>query len=327
MSGGRDPGTAPGAAFYCVADERYFVGAVSLVNSLRLLGHREPIHVLDCGLTEPQRELLAAQATLHSARGDSPPWLLKTEAPLAAPAEAMILLDTDMVATRSLRPLAERAVEGRIVVFANPVQRRTDGWGELLGLGPMRGMPYVSSAAIAAEGELGGRILNLLSDLQGHVDFDRTWWRAGESDYPWLYADQDILNAILATRVDEDRIDVLDEQLAPTPPFSGLRLLDEQGLRCAYADGTEPYLVHHHVVKPWLQPTHHGIYSRLMRRLLIGPDLAIRVPEAEIPPHMRGGIRAWALRARVNARERVRWHVREPLAARVRGRGADGRKG
>ena len=31
------------AAFYCVADERYFLGAVGLVNSLRLVGHDEPV--------------------------------------------------------------------------------------------------------------------------------------------------------------------------------------------------------------------------------------------------------------------------------------------
>ena len=42
--------SAPRAAFYCVADERYFLGAVGMLNSLRLLGHAEPIYVLDCGV-------------------------------------------------------------------------------------------------------------------------------------------------------------------------------------------------------------------------------------------------------------------------------------
>jgi hypothetical protein len=310
-----------GAAFYCVAEERYFVGAVGLINSLRLLGHAESVHVLDCGLTAAQRELLAPEASLLAAAGDgTPPWLLKSVAPLESPAETMILLDADMVATRSLAPLIERAAGGRIVVFANALQRRASGWGELLGLGAMRRMPYVSSAAILVQGSLGRSVLSLLSDLQSQVDFDRTYWRAGESDYPWLYADQDVLNAILATRVDEKRVEVLEERLAPTPPFAGLRILDEASLRCAHEDGVEPYLVHHHVVKPWLEPTHHGIYSRLLRRLLIGSDLAIRIPEADVPLHLRSGLRAWARRTRVNVRERVRWHVREPLAARVGGR-------
>ena len=49
----------PAAAFYCVADERYFLGAVGMINSLRVLGHDEPVFLLDCGLTAEQRRLLA----------------------------------------------------------------------------------------------------------------------------------------------------------------------------------------------------------------------------------------------------------------------------
>ena len=45
------------AAFYCVSDDRYFLGAVGLINSLRLVGHSEPIHLLDCGLTAGQAEV------------------------------------------------------------------------------------------------------------------------------------------------------------------------------------------------------------------------------------------------------------------------------
>ena len=67
-----------GAAFYCVADERYFLGAVGLVNSLRIVGHDEPIYLLDCGLTGRQRELLAGQVTLVNAPDGAPPTLLKT---------------------------------------------------------------------------------------------------------------------------------------------------------------------------------------------------------------------------------------------------------
>ena len=44
------------AAFYCVADARYFLGAVGMINSLRVLGHEETVYVLDCGLTDGQRE-------------------------------------------------------------------------------------------------------------------------------------------------------------------------------------------------------------------------------------------------------------------------------
>jgi hypothetical protein len=297
------------AAFYCVADERYFVGAVALVNSLRLVGHDELVHVLDCGLTPDQRDRLSSEAEVHPAPADIPPWLLKTAAPLEHPAQVMALLDVDMVATRHLGELLDAAAGGDVVVFANPLQRRTDGWGEILGLGPMRRMPYASSAAVFTDAARGREVLGLLTELQSHVDFERTWWRAGESDYPFLYADQDVLNAILATRVPEERVEVLPDRLAATPPFAGLRVADERSLRCRYEDGTEPFFVHHFAVKPWLEPTHHGVYSRLLRRLLVGPDLAIRLPAGDVPAHLRKGPGAWARRARVNARERIRWHV------------------
>ena len=59
-------------------------------------------------------------------------------------------------------------------------------------------------------------------------------------------------------------------------------------------------------MKPWLEPTHHGVYSRLLRRLLIGEDLAIRVPEQQVPLRLRRPARAPMPSAkRVNARERL----------------------
>lgn len=305
-------------SLYCVADSRYFPGAVALVNSIRLVGHRERIVLLDCGLTAAQRRLLEPEVELVTRPPGTPPWLLKTVAPLERPADVMVLLDVDLVVVRRLDEVVERAAEGRLVAFENPVQRFVPEWGDLLGLGQAHPRPYLSSAAVAADRTLGERVLGLMDEHQGVVDFAQTHWRANTADYPFTFADQDVFNGILATVIDDDLVVGLDERLAPTPPFAGLRLLDEDNLRCEYADGLQPYLVHHHVVKPWLEPTHHGIYSRLLRRLLIGDDLAITVPAAEIAAHLRSGPRAAAIRARVNAREWLRWHLIEPVARVVR---------
>jgi hypothetical protein len=306
-------------AFYSVADSRVFVGAVGLINSLRLLGHGEPVFVLDCGLSGSQRDLLEPHATLVSVPRDTPPWLMKTVVPLDRPAGAMVLLDADIIATRSLTPLIETASEDRLVAFENPIQRHFPEWGELLELDPPRLQSYVGSGAICVGRSLGQRVLALLADRQSAVDFQRTYWRRNVPDYPLLYADQDVLNAILASQVDEDRIEALDARLAPTPPFAGLTVVDPRSLRCAYAeDGTEPFLVHHHGVKPWLEPTHDGVYSRLLRRLLVGPDLAIRVPQRRIPLRFRRGALAYAERKRVDAREQLRYRVRDPLRSRLR---------
>ena len=123
------------AAFYCVADSRYFLGAVGLVNSLRLVGHREPIYLLDCGLDDEQRRLLEREVELVAAPAEAPPWLRKTVAPLSRPAEVAVLVDADMVIARPLDELIDRAAGGRVIAFRDRQQRFFSEWGDLLGLG------------------------------------------------------------------------------------------------------------------------------------------------------------------------------------------------
>jgi hypothetical protein len=314
-------------AFYCVADARYFLGAVGLVNSLRLVGHEEPVRLLDCGLTETQRELLGPEVEIVTAPSDVPPWLLKTIAPLKRPAAATVLVDTDMVATRPLTELIERAAEGRVVAFRDRQDRFFAEWGELLGLGRAERRGYVSSGLVALGGDVRKQVLGLLDSSRDAVDFERTFWRRNERDYPFLYADQDVLNAVLATTVDPERIVELDNRLAPNPPYRGLRVADEVTLRCAYRDGTEPFVVHQYVRKPWLEATYDGVYPRLLRRLLTGGDVAIRVPDDEVPTRLRAGARARAERALVNARDYPRWRFGDRLPAALGDRIEDRRKG
>jgi hypothetical protein len=307
------------AAFYCVADDRYFLGAVGMINSLRVVGHAEPVFVLDCGLSAEQRRLLAPHVTLVDAPGEAPPWLLKTIAPLRHPAEVMVLIDADIVVTRSLDELIARAAEPRVVAVENDMDRFVPEWGELLGVGEVRRQPYLSSGLVLLGQPLGERVLRLMDELQDRVDFDHTFWRANDPDYPFLYGDQDVFNAILASRIEPGELVALPNRLAPNPPFEGLRVVDEESLRVAHRDGVEPQAIHHYTTKPWLEPTHHGVYSRLLRRLLIGADVPVRVDAAEIPMRFRAGLRAWLARKRTNIPETYRWHVSEPLE-KLRGR-------
>ncbi len=136
-------------AFYTVCDHRHFVGAVALVNSLRLVGHDEPIRLLDCGLTAGQRELLGREVTLVPAPDDRPPYLLKPAAPLAQPAEVMALLDADMLVTRRFDELVESARGGKLVVLRRPVRARPVGGG-------VGGAVRARGASAAALRELGG---------------------------------------------------------------------------------------------------------------------------------------------------------------------------
>jgi hypothetical protein len=311
------------AAFYCVSDARYFLGAVGLINSLRAVGNDEPVFLLDCGLTGPQRKLLAAEAQIVDAPSGVPPWLLKTILPLAQPAAVQVLVDTDMIVTRPLGPLLDHAADGAVIAFRDRQQRFFEEWGELPGLGAARPRPYVSSGFVVLGGDLGGRVVQLFHTHQDCVDFELTFWRRDVPDYPYRYADQDVLNAVLATSVDPGDVEALDQRLAPTPPFRGLRVESGGGprLECSYRDGTRPYLVHQYLRKPWLEETYDGAYSRLLRGLLNSPDEAIVVPGDQLPVRLRDDAEGRAARRRANARDFLRWHLGDrlpaPIATRV----------
>jgi hypothetical protein len=302
---------APPAAFYCVSSDVYFIGAVGLINSLRLAGHDEPVYVLDCGLGPRRRELIEPEATVIDAPAGGRPFALKTVAPLASPAETMVLIDADMIVTRPLGELIERASSGGVVAFRNKADRHVPEWGELLDLGEVRRQPYVSSGLVAMARDPGEEVLRLMDDRQGRVDLERTYFEEHADDYALLYSDQDVLNAILASRVEPDRLVALDPRLCAETPFEGLRVVDVARLSCAYDDGTEPYVVHHALSpKPWQAPAYDGVYSRLLRRVLTSPDVAIALDEAELPRWLRRGPLAYAARQRIKAREQIRWRVR-----------------
>ena len=301
------------AAFYCVADDRYFLGAVDMVNSLRLQGHSEPIYLLDCGLTADQRTLLEPEVRLLDAPGGTPPHLLKTVAPLASPARTMVLIDADMIATRSLEPLVTKAAQAGVVAFENARARHVPEWEELLAIGEVREGPYVSSGLVALGGATGTNVLALLHELQPCVDYESTLWRANIGDYPFLYADQDVLNAILHSRVRADELITLPHSLAPTPPFRGLEIVDETSLRCTSAAGEAPYVLHHCLRKPWLDFVHASIYTTLLARLLLADDVAVRVRAEEVPVRLREGVRAQLGRRLVDLKDFGRWRLGDRL--------------
>ncbi len=307
------------AGFYCVSSAEYFLGAAGMINSLRAAGHAEPVYVLDYGLTADQRRQLEPNATVVPAPSSAPPMMLKTVAPLAHPAEVMVLIDADMIVTRSLSGLIDEAAGGRVIAPRLPLDRHFPEWGELLGLGPTSPRPYVTSGLLFLGGSPGREVLRLMDECGPRVDMDRSFLGDGGPEYPFHYADQDLLNAILCTRVEPDRLEALEARLVATIPFEGIDEIGDGSLRCAYDDGTEPYVIHHVLdAKPWRERTPDGLYSRLLRQALLGPGAAVRVPREQIPLRLRTGALAAVERRRVLAQARIRWHVGEPLSERVR---------
>jgi hypothetical protein len=305
--------SVPDVAFYCMSSELYFPGAVGLVNSLRLAGHDAPIYLLDLGLEPEHRRLLAAEAEILDGPADVPPYLLKTVGPRARPARTMVLIDVDMVVTRTLAKPIETAAAGRVVAVAENADRHVPEWGELLDLGPTRHGPYVSSGLVILGGDAGARVLELWDANLGAVEYERSWFGRDEPGYAWRFLDQDVLNAVVHSAIPEHALVALDQRLAPHQPYRGLRMRDERTLRCAYADGAEPYVLHQYLGKPWIDPMYHGIYSRALSRLWLEPDVAVRMPPEEVPFRMRRGTAALAARKAVDFADLVRWYARDVI--------------
>jgi hypothetical protein len=231
----------------------------------------------------------------------------------------MVLIDADIVATRSLAEPIETAAMGRVVAVEHGSGRFFPEWGRLLGLREPRQQPYVSSSLVFCGGEEGQAVLALMEKAQARADladspFSTVAPEQGLSldlrpetiDNPFFFPDQDVLNAVLAGELDRERLVVLDRRMEAVPPFQGLRVVDESSLRCAYDDGLEPYAVHHWAVKPWLEETPPGVYTQLLLRLLLGRDVPIRLRQRDLPVHLRTGIRGYASRKLEDAFGRTR---------------------
>jgi hypothetical protein len=300
--------SSPRTAFYCVSNSVFFLGAVALINSLRVVGHDEPVFVLDCGLTESERDLLSREATLVDAGDAGAPWLLKTVAPLRHPADVMVLVDADIVITRPFDELIARASSGRVLAVEHGSDRFFPEWGEL-GLGAPRRQPYVSSSLVVLDREVGGPALEAMHRAQPRAslgDSPFSGERPGEGlsvnvrtdavSNPFFFPDQDVLNAVLATQIDRERLEVLDRRLEAIPPFEGLRVVDESTFRCVYDDELEPFAVHHVATKPWLEWTPPGVYTQLFLRALLRRDVPMRLRARDLPAHLRPGLRGWPAR-------------------------------
>jgi hypothetical protein len=276
--------------FFTVADSRYWTGVVALVNSLRLVGHDEPVVVLDAGFTPKQRALLERAAELVTAPATlRAPFLARWLAPLGRDDGVRVLLDADLVAVQPLGPLVEQAEQGRVVAFVDRLATRSfDEWEALVGAPLAHAHPYVNSGFVALPPELAQDVLECLRDAQQRVDLASAGLlgRGSVAD-PFHFADQDTVNAVLRAVVPRDRLLALEHRLAPTEPWDDVFVEDVDRLRCANPDGSRPYLVHVVGPKPWLANVAPTAYEQLLLRLLTGEDVAIRLDARDLPFRLR----------------------------------------
>jgi hypothetical protein len=267
-----------------VADSRYWLGAVALVNSLRLAGHSEDVVVLDAGFTPKQRAILGQAVELVTPPSVRAPFLMRWFAPLER-GGAAVLLDADLVVLQPLAPVLE---PGRVVAFVDRLATRGFAeWEELVG--PLaHAHPYVNSGFLALPGDFAPVVLGRLRDAQQRVDLgSAALLGRGSIPEPFYFADQDVVNAVLRAVVPADRLRALEHRLAPTEPWDEVRVEDVDELRCVNPDGSRPYLVHVVGPKPWLANVAPTAYERLLPRLLMGDDVAIRLDRSDLPFRLR----------------------------------------
>jgi hypothetical protein len=306
----------PRTAIYAVSDRRFFLGAVALLNSLRAVGHEEPIFLVDAGLTPEQRRLLSDHVTIISAPANEHAVFLTPVGPLEHPAEVAVLLDADIIVVRPLTELIEAARSGRLVGFVNSEpnhDRFFPEWESALDLGPMQRRPYLTAGQLFLPRALSERLLPLWAEKQGKLSLATTRYGRARLTDPFYFADMDVFNAIVSAQLEDDELVMIEHRLAPHPPFTDVRLIGTGGLTCRYSDGTQPFLLHHILGKPWLTATRTTLYSLLLPRLLLSGDVALRLEPRQVPLRLREGWLAAADRLRTDVQAAVYWNTRWQL--------------
>jgi hypothetical protein len=293
-----------------VSDDRYFVGTVGMVNSVRLTGHAVEIVVLDNGFTRAQADLLGPECTLVPAPTDHGiPFAtyLKPIAPLALDADVTVFIDSDIIVTGRLDDVIESAAAGRVVAYADPEGDRWFAeWEQVFELpqAPRRDA-YLCAALVA------------MSQRQ-HPEMLGRWWDACRRAYaartagagePVSQADQDALNAVLMGWYPEGTVEVRPGHEAPQAHElrRGVDVDDLRTLQCSYRG--RPTLLLHSAgrPKPWVPVgARQTAYTALLHRLLSGSDLPVRVPPDMVPRWLRDGRAPAMLHSGLNLYSRAR---------------------
>ena len=200
------------STYYTIANAPFFPGLVALLNSLRLSGNRGELVVLDRGLEEEQRELLAPHATVVQLPDEhvSHPALLKPYAQALDPKGVVILLDSDMMVVRSLDWIVEQAAAGRICLFPDPIPDRWFAeWADTLELSaPLRRGTYLNAGFVAFDVERWPSLLSRWWELCAKIPADQLYT---DQAVPFWAADQDALNALLFSELPEEAVEELPD--------------------------------------------------------------------------------------------------------------------
>ncbi len=283
--------------FFAIGDAAFFPGAVALINSLRLLGYEERIVLADCGFTPAQRDLLAPHATLVPlSRADvKNPQQYKAFPYLLRPRGVVAIIDSDIIVTDRFDDMVDAARAGRVAAFPDPEDRRWfAAWEQVFALsGPPRKQTYVNSGFEVFSATHHPTLLERWWNACARIFPNPTIREGARRDDPTSQSDQDALNALLMSEFPADAVALQRAHREVFRwDFEKVRVLDETQLLCEF-DGTRVAALHAVAgPKPWqhgarAEATRRNAYMRLLRRLLTGDDVAVRVRNADVPSWLR----------------------------------------
>lgn len=324
-------GGAP-ATFFTITDSRFAPATMAMCNSLRLVGHAEPMVILDVGLARHQRATLEPEATLVPFDRSLAvnPTLFKAFARLVKPRGVVAIIDSDQIVTGSLAEILGLAADGAICAFPDPeAERWFESWATVFELkAPLRREPYVNAGFIAFSVARWPSLLDRWWDLCKGIWHEPTLYERRQ-DGPTAQGDQDALNALLMSEVPAGSVLLLDPARAPAADglASGVEVVDAHTLRCRYR-GIETAMLHSAGKrKPWIARDwaylRRNAYVRLLRRLLTGNDVALRPASGDLPIWLRPGPIGATSMLLITGVTSLAWRLGNlrlirPLAARVR---------
>jgi hypothetical protein len=328
--------------YVTVVDDAYFLGAVALVNSLRVTGNAGPIVVLDAGLTDAQKRSLAAECEVRPVpvdRSGTLPFYFKPTIAMLGLQGVVAYLDSDMLVTASLEPLLEAARRGQFCAFPDTScpDRRYVEWQANLGLAAEpREQPYLQAGFVAFDLDAWQTELHRWWELcdRGRLQRSDVEWgiedpHLAEGD-PLFWGDQDVLNAILMSEVEQSRISFLDAGLVGVSHWPyydrGSKIVNRRTLAVA-EDGRAQVILHYwDHPKPWMPGARTKLTSEafveLTARLLTADDVPVSLPSSIVPVWLRDDVagklvRRGPHRARLVAKKGVGL-LPDPVEMRVR---------
>lgn len=285
---------------YTMGDSNYFVGIIALINSVFLTmdDSEVAVVVLDLGLSPRQRDLIGRHCRVmdRTAELQGHPWYLTPYAYFDEPDGTIAIIDSDIIVTRSLTNILQTAESGSICVYPDPDSTRWfDSWEEVFSLrAPLRPKaPYMNAGFVALSTE-------------AQPEFLRRWWdlcqliaqrdQVGTTPEPALkYAGQDALNALLLSEISPDATNLLPTGSVrySADQMAEIQVQDLHTLACV-ANG-HPVDILHSIGAPkaWQRAAWRSVrptgFLRLLRRVLLGDDVRIRLGNDDLVPWLRAG--------------------------------------